>query len=198
MSFNDWLQNEVLERDIGYKELAKASRLPIYTITAICKDQIKVIDWQIPKIANGLGIDSDIIKDIISNEKRMNLESVNGSDFSFENKRKIEKPGKKTKTAKISNSTPRLHDIKLPKEKHCRNCGQETGTECMRHSESRVIKFLDGGGIIGGKINDNLSAWLCMQCDGEMSYPLPKNASEQRINNHALKWALAIIRTHLL
>ena len=73
-----------------------------------------------------------------------------------------------------------------------------TGTECFRHSESRIIKFLDGGGIMGSRINDNLTAWLSDEADRKLSKSLPKNATEQEIEKHALEWAILIIKTHLL
>jgi len=86
----------------------------------------------------------------------------------------------------------------IPAGDVCVKCGTKDGTICARHSESRVIKFLDGGGIMGGKINDNLTAFLCMECDCELSAPLPKDASQEAINLHALEWAILIIKTHLL
>ena len=108
------------------------------------------------------------------------------------------KPGAKSKTTKIKNRSPRLHNLTPPKNKYCRHCGVEKGTECFRHTESRIIKFLDSGGIMGGKINDNLTAWLCLECDFELSYKLDKNSSWQQERSHALLWAIAIIKTHLL
>jgi len=108
------------------------------------------------------------------------------------------KPGKAKKKTKIWNSPVRLHDIKKPEDKACRHCDILTGTESHRHPESRIIKFLDGGGIAGGKNNDNLTSWLCFECDAELSAPLNRPATNQQLDEHALKWALAIIKTHLI
>ena len=111
--------------------------------------------------------------------------------------KKIEKPGKKPK-GKIKNKPVRLHDMNLPDRMHCRKCGRETGTESLRHAESRIIKFLDGGGCVGSKINDNLTSLLCIDCDRIMSTPLPKNCTDLESKEFALEWSLLIIKTHLI
>lgn len=108
------------------------------------------------------------------------------------------KPGPKKKSAKIKNKAPRLHDINPPKEKHCRCCGLETGTECYRHAESRLIKFLCGGGIMGGKIPDSMTGWMCALCDHKLSDPLPKDTPEIEVLRHAWEWSMVIFKTHLL
>lgn len=111
---------------------------------------------------------------------------------------KHEKPGPKKKTSKIKNKGPRLHDLKPPDKKHCRGCGQETGTEAFRHAESRLVKFMSGGGITGGKINDRLTGWLCMDCDAIYSEQLEKNASYNDLLVHAYNWMTVIIKTWLI
>lgn len=106
------------------------------------------------------------------------------------------KPGKPKKSRKKPIKTGR--NLKPPKKKHCRYLGYETGTECFRHAESRIIKFLDGGGITGSRINDNLTAWLSDEADRKFSKHLKKGATEQEETEHALQWAILIIKTHLL
>lgn len=89
--------------------------------------------------------------------------------------------------------------MKPPVDKHCRRCGRTTKTECYRHCENRIIKFeLGGGGIMGGKIDDRLTAWICQKCDSELSAPLPKDCSEEFLLFHAVEWFKAIFKTWLL
>lgn len=141
--------------------------------------------------------DKDIVPEEIPIEKEI-FEYVE-----FNKKEQIEKPGKKKKPAKIQNKTTRLHDIEPPKEKHCRWCNVETGTENFRHSEDPEVKFLSGGGITGGKINDNHTAWGCADCDLEMSTKPFKKHNEDPISfkirylEWQNKWRLGVIKTHL-
>jgi len=102
---------------------------------------------------------------------------------------KFEKPGVKKKQS---------NRIGAPKSPECAYCGLESETCCYRHSESRIIKFLDGGGIMGGKINNRLTGLLCFDCDAILSEPLTRTATIEQEESHALKWAMAIIRTWLL
>jgi len=106
------------------------------------------------------------------------------------------KPGEKKKARNTQKEIGRKLDP--PEEKYCRLLGYETGTECWRHAESRIIKNLDGGGITGGRINDMLTAWLSDEADRELSNPLPKDASDIELERHALAWAILIIKSHLL
>ncbi len=109
----------------------------------------------------------------------------------------LKKPGLRLrKTIK----TPRIkkREIEQPIEQHCRRCNLTTGTECFRHAESRIVKLLAGGGIMGAKIPDTLTAWLCMDCDAIMSTPTPVDAIEQEFRDHALEWLLLIAKTHLV
>ena len=56
---------------------------------------------------------------------------------------------------------------KPPKELHCRGCNHDPKGVVSRwcHSESRLIKMKNGGGIMGGRINHKYIAWLCFDCD---------------------------------
>ena len=83
-----------------------------------------------------------------------------------------------------------------PEHKYCRNCGQETGTEAWRHAESRLIKFEHGGSTMGGKLPDDQTAWLCMDCDSKLSQPLPKAASQKQLREHAREWRRLIKLSH--
>lgn len=97
------------------------------------------------------------------------------------------KPGKPKK---------RKSKLKPPKEKHCRRCFRTTQTEAWRHAESRIIKFEHGGGIMGGKIPDSQTAWLCMDCDHDLSKPMWKNASPEELELHAEAWRGVIKDSH--
>jgi hypothetical protein len=112
---------------------------------------------------------------------------------------KLEKPGPKKKKTKIHNR-PRLHDIKPPIiDDVCSAEGcDESETLRWCHCEDDTIKFMDGGGIVGGKINDNLTALLCAKHDLEYSLKPDRNSPQIWKDMHTLKWALAIIRSHLL
>ena len=98
------------------------------------------------------------------------------------------KPGKAKKSHR-----PKL---KPPKERYCRRCFRTTGTEAWRHSESRIIKFESGGGIMGGKIPDDQSAFLCMDCDSYLSKPMWKSASPEELELHAEAWRGVINLSH--
>lgn len=85
---------------------------------------------------------------------------------------------------------------KPPKEKHCRKLGYETFTERWCHAESRIIKFSVGGGIMGSKIPDDLTAWLSVGADAELSQPLPKDATQKQLEKHAKEWRRLIKLSH--
>lgn len=105
------------------------------------------------------------------------------------------KPGlHKKKTIK----TPyvKKREIEPPSEKHCRRCNKTTEKECYRHSESRIVKFLGTGGIMGDKIPPRMSAWLCSKCDLIMSKTPPKDSSYDVIKDHALEWLILIVKSH--
>lgn len=110
---------------------------------------------------------------------------------------KFKKPGPKKKKVKKT-SRSKVREIEQPEDKHCRVCNVKTGTECYRHVESRLIKFVFGGGITGGKLPDKLTAWACSECDAKLSVPLDKNASMEELLNHAFNWYTAISKTWLI
>ena len=100
---------------------------------------------------------------------------------------KFEKPGK-----------PKKHRTKLnpPADKYCRKCGRDCGDCAFRHAESREIKFQVGGGIMGSKIPDEFTAWLCASCDAILSQPLPKNATPAELEAHKIEWDRLIKLSH--
>lgn len=111
------------------------------------------------------------------------------------------KPGKrvksKTKIHKIERpKEKKLPKQKPPKEKHCRKLGYETFTERWCHAESKIIKFSVGGGIMGSRIPDHLTAWLSVEADAELSQPLPNNATQKRLKEHAAEWRRLIDLSH--
>ncbi len=111
----------------------------------------------------------------------------------------VQKPGKKKKKTK---KTPyvKAREIEPPDDTYCRSCGlPDDGTCCYRHAESRIIKFeFNGGGSVGSKISDRLTGWICQKCDDILSKPLPKNASEEELKDHAIDWFKVIIKSHLI
>ena len=83
---------------------------------------------------------------------------------------------------------------KPPIEKHCRRCSRRTYKERWCHSESRIIK--GGTGIMGGKIPDDQTAWLCFDCDLIMSKSLPNQAPQSKFKAHAKEWKRLIDLSH--
>ena len=100
----------------------------------------------------------------------------------------IPKPGKPKKK---KNKMP-----PPPEEKHCRGCNNRTYKERWCHAESKIIKFQDGGGIMGGRINHKYIAWLCFDCDIKYSHALPKNATQKQLKAHAKEWKRLIKLSH--
>lgn len=112
-------------------------------------------------------------------------------------KSKIQKPGKKKQERPVTKSLY-IHKIDKPKDLSCKNCDLETGTENYHHAESKRIKYLDGGGIMGGKINDRLTAWLCKDCGYEFDTRPGDKAEQCLIDQHDLFSYDCIAKTHLV
>ena len=110
---------------------------------------------------------------------------------------KYPKPGK-TKKKKQTYLKSSSRGLKRPDEMICQWCGIESPTCCFRHAEDDIIKFLDGGGIAGGRINDNLTVFGCYDCDQKYSKKPDRDASEIVKLRHSIAWAVGIIKTHLL
>ncbi len=53
-----------------------------------------------------------------------------------------------------------------------------------------------GGGIMGGKLPDSETAWLCMSCDAKLSQPLLKDATQKQLREHAADWDRLIELSH--
>ncbi len=104
------------------------------------------------------------------------------------------KPGDKKKSRSKTKSLY-IHNIEEPKNRECRNCDVENGDECFHHPEATRIKFVDGGGIMGGKNNDRTTAWLCVGCGVEFDTKPDKNAPQQEHDQHALFSYDCIIKT---
>ncbi len=62
---------------------------------------------------------------------------------------KLEKPGPKIKRSKKVSRLFLKTIIERPEEPECKNCRIDTGTENYHHVESKRIKMLFGGGIMG-------------------------------------------------
>ena len=194
MNFSDWLQDKILKSGKTRKEVAKLARIPKNRMDDICSGLCPP-SYESRKISKALDISYDEMEGIISGDIEPTLEPIkrqSGTDFPLK---------QATNQLKSKHKTPfKEKEFKLipPKNKHCRRCGVESGTECFRHSESRIIKFLVGGGIIGSKIPDILTGWLCEKCDQELSEPLSKNATKEQEEKHAYEWLLSIVKTHLI
>lgn len=100
----------------------------------------------------------------------------------------LSKPGEKKKKKRPVQ--------KPPEEKHCRKLGYQTFTERWCHAESKIIKFSVGGGIMGSRISDDLTAWLSVQADAELSQPLSKNSTQEELEEHAEEWMRLIKLSH--
>jgi hypothetical protein len=112
---------------------------------------------------------------------------------------KHEKPGPKPKKSKISNRSPRIHDMPKPTvDDVCSFCDLPSGTLAWRHAEDDTIKWLDGGKGVGQKINDNLSALACARCDVIYSTKPHRNAPEIEKLRHSIAWGCAVIKSRLL
>jgi len=99
----------------------------------------------------------------------------------------LSKPGaKKKKVIKTSRQPVRV--LEPPKNKWCVCCKQTTRTECYHHAESKRVKTLFGGGVMGGKIPDRASAWLCNSetCGIRFDNPPDKDGPQQLIDSHDL------------
>lgn len=109
------------------------------------------------------------------------------------------KPGKKPKN-KPKYSKTKIHNIERSEERECVNCGLFTGTENYHHAEDSTIKFIDGGGVMGDKINGYLTAYLCNkeECGIKFDTKPDKNCSEIVRLRHDLFTASLIIKTWLL
>ncbi len=101
---------------------------------------------------------------------------------------KFPKPGKPKKSKRPK--------IKPPVDQYCRRCFRTTGTEAWRHAESRIIKFEHGGGIMGDKLPDDQTAWMCMDCDHDLSRPVDRNAAPEEFELHAYEWRGVIKLSH--
>ena len=199
MTFAEYLQDKMLKSKKTRKEFAKLAVMPKHIVDDFCNGVIPT-SWEIGLLSNALGVIPDEIEWVIYGDNEQTLDPIkrqSGIDLPLK-----QAPNQLKKDTKLPpNSKKKLVP---PGEKHCRKCDIETGTECYRHVESRVIKFLDKGGIMGGKVNDNLTAWLCFECDQKLSSPVIKketpsiNDIDNLVRDHALAWALAIIKTHLI
>jgi hypothetical protein len=100
----------------------------------------------------------------------------------------IPKPGKpKKKKQKMP---------KPPSDTYCRYLGWTTGTERWCHDESRIGKMKHGGGITGGRIPHSKTAWISDFADKILSKPLPKDATQEELEEHAAEWDRLIELSH--
>lgn len=92
------------------------------------------------------------------------------------------------------------HNIEPPENRACINCKILTETENYHHAESSRIKFLSGGGIVGGKIKDRLSAWLCnkKECGIKFDTKPNRESTQHEKDQHDLFSYDCIAKTHNL
>lgn len=197
MNFSDWLQNQILRSGYTRKEIAKLAGMPKNEMDSICNGELPK-RYRIGSIAYALNLNKHEVEDALDSPSELNLGPVNihpVADLKKVNE-KSEKPGMKPKSTKIKNSAVRLHDLTPPKEKHCRWCNVETGSENFRHCEIPLLKHRHGKGW-GVKIDDNLSVWGCAKCDSEMSQK-PFEATETEMLRWENKWLIGICESHLV
>lgn len=109
------------------------------------------------------------------------------------------KPGKPVKK-KLSTKRILSHNIEVPVNRNCVNCNGNPEKTCHHHAESTRIKMLSGGGIMGGKIGDKLTAWLCddKKCGVRFDTKPDRNAPKDVIDKHDLFAYDCICKTWLL
>ncbi|MEK0370977.1 MAG: hypothetical protein QQN55_07475 [Nitrosopumilus sp.] len=49
---------------------------------------------------------------------------------------------------------------------------------------------------MGSRISDDLTAWLSVQADAELSQPLSKNSTQEELEEHAEEWMRLIKLSH--
>ena len=195
MNFSDWLQDQILRSGHNRKEIAQLmNRFPKRRLDKICNGACPS-SYEVIQLSKALGIDPDEMEDVIAG-KESNLEPVNihpVADLKEAND-KAEKPGVKAKSAKIKNSTVRLHDIKKPDVLICHNCDEESDDCCFCHPEDDEIKFLFGLPGTGGKSPDELAVLLCLKCRTIMDKKPNIEAPRVEKLEHSILWAKAIIK----
>lgn len=128
--------------------------------------------------------------------KECDCEVFQSCDLCSNNLSKVGPKKKKVKTTK----RVKVRTIEPPTDRKCVNCKRTTETECYHHAESKVLKFLKGGGIMGSKIPDLLSAWLCdsISC-GQKFDTVPSREDTETVKlEHDLFSCVQVIKTHLL
>lgn len=108
----------------------------------------------------------------------------------------LNKPGKKEKK-QPKYSKIKIHKIERPEDRKCVNCGIYVGTECFHHPEDGTVKFLDGGGIVGGKVDGHLTAYLCagLKCGVKFDTKPNKEAPEIEHLKHDNFTAKLVLKT---
>jgi hypothetical protein len=173
------------------QDIAKESRrnITVSDIRSFQNGNTFPTPYQVTFLNSIFGIDMELFL----NPEPKHQVSVNSfpvARFEVEKVIKAEKPGKTKK--------PKGVDIlKPPKNKECRWCGVDTGTECYRHAEDDTIKYLSGGGIMGGKIPDQFTVWGCDKCDRKYSTKPDKDNYIRQLE-HSLRWSTGIIKTWLV
>ena len=190
MPFPEELTTIMQKRNITAQDIAKNSRGSI-TVSDIRRFQKGACptSYQVMFLNNIFGIDFELI--ISPPDKSLVPARQLGISVSeFGKVEAIGKPGKTIKPKEVN-------ILKPPKNKECRWCDIETGTECYRHAEDEMIKYLSGGGCMGMKIPDQFTVWGCQKCDDK--YSIKPNRSKYILTlEHSLKWAIGIIKTWLM
>ena len=194
MSFSDWLQDLILRSGHTRKEIAKLAGIPKNQMDGLC-NRTEPNRFQIQRLTKVLNVNEDEIFCLIDCKTEVKLDPIK-SHF------KTNLPQKQTPNQLKSDYKtplqPKNFKLVIPEKRHCRRCDRITNTECFRHAESRIIKFLVGGGIMADKIPDTLTGWMCFDCDAELSASLPKDATKEQEEKHAYEWLIVIAKTHLI
>jgi hypothetical protein len=180
------------------QEIARSCKIPKNRIDSFCKGIETPKPFQVCLLSHALNIDSEIMESWIDTDDSSIFQpiSFNGTTIKPELK-KVDKPGVKVKSVeKVKRlKFSKTVEIEPPKERYCRRCERETGTECYRHDESRrKSKFGKG---YGKKVKHRRSAWLCNDCDAVMSPDLPKTATENEQLRRDLEWSDLAYDSHV-
>ena len=196
MTFHDWLQKTILEKNIDPRKLAKLSGIPKHQIDSFRKGDILPTRYQIDRIAKTLDVGVDEIPAFPGSKSK--IDPVRKHELSIGNGHKIDKPGLKKKESKIKNSAPRLHDIEIPKERHCWICNLPDDQTCYyHHCEVPYYKIKYGSGT-AKKIDDRLTVWGHHKCGTELSIQLAKDAPEIEHLKYEIAWSRLIIENKYL
>lgn len=193
MKFADKINDKRLKLGLGYRDIFKILKprihgLKIEQIRLWFEDKLLPDSYELKILSECLKLNYEDLENVlIFGHKLGPIQSRP------ESKMELSKVSKPPKTKKIGK--PNI--LKPPNEKHCRWCDIEHGHECYRHPEDETIKYLSGGGHMGGKSPDQFAVWGCASCDIKYSNKPDKKDYVANLE-HSLKWSTGIFKTWLI